>query len=104
MKPPIKLENNGQSPGTSTSNILTHTDQSSSIKSDIKGEIKVEEKVEPIYNISCGSSSMIVAKGVIQNQTSVRPISSGPAGSIKEEEYDSSATVSINTVCLKITL
>ena len=92
MKPPIKVENNGQIPASSSSNIDDHP---SGVKTEIKSEIKGEEKAETIHNITSGGA-VVMTKGVIPNQSNARPVGSfaAPTATVKEEEYDSSATVS----------
>ena len=88
MKPPIKVENNGQIPTSSSSNI---DDNPSGMKTEIKSEIKGEEKAEIIHNVTSGGA-VVMAKGVIPNQSPGCPV--GSSATVKEEEYDSSATVS----------
>ena len=92
MKPPIKIENNGQIPAASSSNI---DDNPSGVKTEIKNEIKGEEKAEAIHNVTSGGA-IVMAKGIIPNQSTGRPLgsSTAPTTTVKEEEYDSSATVS----------
>ena len=92
MKPPIKVENNGQIPASSSSNL---DDNSSGVKTEIKSEIKGEEKAEAIHNVTSGGA-IVMAKGIIPNQATGRPLGSSTAHTttVKEEEYDSSATVS----------
>lgn len=86
MKPPIKVENNGPSPAASNS--LTMED-AANMKSELKTEIKVEEKGDPMHNVP-GGSAIVVAKGIIPASGGRPPLSAN----IKDEEYDSSATVS----------
>ena len=86
MKPPIKVENNGPSPAASNS--LTMED-AANMKSELKTEIKVEEKGDPMHNVP-GGSAIVVAKGIIPASGGRPPLTAN----IKDEEYDSSATVS----------
>ena len=86
LKPPIKVENNGPSPATSNS--LTMED-AANMKSELKTEIKVEEKGDPMHNVP-GGSAIVVAKGIIPASGGRPPLTAN----IKDEEYDSSATVS----------
>ena len=59
-------------------------EDAANMKSELKTEIKVEEKGDPMHNVP-GGSAIVVAKGII-------PASGGRP--VKDEEYDSSATVS----------
>ena len=95
MKSSIKVETIGQSSAPSTSNSVTNIESTASVKGEVKNEIKVEEKEEHINNAT-SANSVVVVKSIVPNQTTVRPIglSSAPNASVKEEEYDSSATVS----------
>ena len=89
MKPPIKVENNSTS---STSN-LDNNAGSSAVKNEVKNEIKTEEKVEPIANSVGNATSVVGVRGAVSHLVMARPMStSNPT--VKEEEYDSSATVS----------
>ena len=90
MKPPIKVENNSSS---STTN-LDNNASSSGVKSEVKSEIKTEEKVEPIGNSVSGAGPVVGARGAVSHQVPARPISTSNT-TVKEEEYDSSATVNI---------
>ena len=88
MKPPIKVENNSTS---STSN-LDNNAGSSAVKNEVKNEIKTEEKVEPIANSVGNATSVVGVRGAVSHLVMARPMStSNPT--VKEEEYDSSATV-----------
>ena len=90
MKPPIKVENisNSSTPGSD------NNAGSSAVKSEVKSEIKTEEKVNPIGNSVSTTGSVVGARGAISQQVTARPISSSNPN-VKDEEYDSSATVCI---------
>ena len=87
MKPPIKVENN-----LTTTTSLDNSSSSSGIKNEVKSEIKTEEKVEPMGGIVSGTGSVVGARGGVSHQVPARPISTSNTA-VKEEEYDSSATV-----------
>ena len=90
MKPPIKVE----STSTSSTPSLENNPGSAAVKSEVKNEIKAEEKVGPIGNSVNNTSSVVGARGAVSHQVTARTISSSNPN-VKEEEYDSSATVCI---------